>query len=132
MPQGVLLIGWSLEEGPVIEAKYPDWLPDFSKEAIAIFNAHSAGCRKSGAMFLSMPSVKVVSYYTGLQINKVVSVILDRAEHPAPFMEALEGLINECLKNGVDFKYEILPKIYKRLEKIGRAQTAVDKIIRLF
>ncbi len=132
MPQGVLLIGWSVEEGPVIEAKYPDWLPDLSREAIAIYNAHSAGCRKCGAMFLSAPSVKVVSYYTGLQINKVVSVLLDRAERPDPYMEALEGVINEYLKNGIDFKYEILPKIYRKLEKIGKAQTAVDKIIKLF
>ncbi|WEU40203.1 MAG: hypothetical protein OdinLCB4_006970 [Candidatus Odinarchaeum yellowstonii] len=132
MPQGILLIGWSVEHGPVIEAKYPEWLPDLSRESITIYNAHSLGHRKGGTLFLNTPSIKVVSYFTGLQTNKVISVILDRSERPDPYIEALEGLINEYLKNGVDFKYELLPKIYKKLEKIGKAQTAVDKIIKLF
>jgi len=132
MPQGILLITWSLEDGPVVEAKYPEWLPDLSKEAIAIYNAHSIGCRRCGVMYLNMPTVKVVSYYTGLQVNKVVSVLLDRSENPNPYMESLEGLLNDYLKNGVDFKYELLTKIYKKLEKISKAQSTVDKIIKLF
>ncbi|MEM2109429.1 MAG: hypothetical protein QW327_02970 [Candidatus Odinarchaeota archaeon] len=132
MPQGLLLIGWKLDDGPVIEAKYPDWLPDFSKEAVAIYNAHSIGFRRCGTIYLSLPKIKIVSYYAGAQINKTVTVILDRGERPDPYMEALEGLISENLQNGVDFKYELLTKIYKKLEKIGKAQSTLDKIIKLF
>ena len=121
-----------MNEGPVLEAKYPDWLPSFGPEVTAIFNAHNIGSKKCSTIYLCLPNVKVVSFYTGSEYNRAVSLILERGEKPNIYLESLEGLIKEYICNGGDFKYELLPKLYNKLEKISKAQTAIDKIMKWF
>jgi hypothetical protein len=132
MPQGILIIGWDKNKGATVECKYPEWLPVPENEAMAIYNAHTLGGKKTGKIVLKLHILKVVSYYAGAKLDKCVSLILEQGENPNIYFENIEEILNEYINDSVGLKYNYITKIYTKFEQLKKAQSAVDKIIKFF
>ena len=132
MVEGVLLIKWDVDKGPVIEAKYPEWIPIPDNAAIAIFNTHTVGDKIVKRSILTLNLLKFVSYYTGYKKNKCLAVVLEKNENANIYFEHIIDIGRKYLDNSVDLKYKDLTKIYKKFEKISKIQHTVDKIMKLF
>ncbi|MHA1410184.1 MAG: hypothetical protein ACTSQY_07770 [Candidatus Odinarchaeia archaeon] len=132
MVQGVVLIKWDVNKGPVIEGKYPEWINISDKAALAIFNAHTIGGKYVKRSILSIDLSKFVSYYTGYETNKCMAVVLEKNENANIYFEHIIDIISKYQDDSVGLKYQDLSKIYKKFEKLSKVQDAVDKIIKFF
>ena len=125
MPQGILVIKWDHEIGPINEGYYPETLKITNNLLTQVYGSHRYQSLKPGFASLSLKNNKVVSFFSGVGDdyisveNYVVALLLRRDEKPHKYREILKKIAAEILERipSNDFE-EILPDLYDELAKV--------------
>lgn len=125
MPQGILVIKWDNEIGPINEGYYPETLKITNNLLTQVYGSHRYQSLKPGFASLSLKNNKVVSFFSGVGDdyisveNYVVALLLRRDEKPHKYREILKKIAAEILERipSNDFE-EILPDLYDELAKV--------------
>ena len=133
MPRGIAIIGWDNRIGAILEAKYPPYARIEKNQSTVIYSMHTMSSRNQGFVALKIGGLNVASYYAGLDINKCLVVLLEHGEAPSIYQERLPKIMNEYFNPNSSVNYDKeLPKIYKKIVKIGKGGKAVKKIMGWF
>ncbi len=125
MPQGILLLRWDNEIGPVLIASHPDNLKVTNNLLTQIYSAHRYQSLKPGFSSLTLQNHKVVSFFSGLGDkvieveNYVVALLLRRDEKVSKYRKSLNKIAATILGNVQNDKYKkLIPKLFKDLSKL--------------
>ncbi len=125
MPQGILLLKWDNEIGPVLITSHPSTLKVTNNLLTQIYSAHRYSSLNPGFSSLTLPNFKVVSFFSGLGEkfveveNYVVALLLRRDESVATYRKELNKIAATILGNIESNKYKkLIPKLYEDLAKI--------------
>ena len=86
MPQGILLIKWDNEVGPVGIVIHPDTLKIPNNLLTQIYSSHRYASTKPGFSSLVLKNLKIVSFYSGrgekfIEVeDHVIAIVLRRDE----------------------------------------------------
>ncbi|MFX0096230.1 MAG: hypothetical protein ACFE7E_00550 [Candidatus Hodarchaeota archaeon] len=89
MPLGIILVRWDDRIGTIVEAKYPPDVKASPDLAMKIYGAHVLGERGPGFLMMKVENLNVASYYSGLELNYFVALIMAPDEDAAVFEEGL-------------------------------------------
>jgi len=91
MPKAIVLLYWDPIEGARIEYKYPIDADLSRAEAMKIFTSHAIGGGTAGFMSMSIGDKRIVSYFSGIEVEpqRCLVVLLDEAEEPLEYAEIL-------------------------------------------
>lgn len=91
MPKAIVLLYWDPVEGAKIEYKYPIDADLSRAEAMKIFTSHAIGGGTAGFMSMSIGEKRIVSYFSGIEVEpqRCLIVLLDEAEEPLEYAEIL-------------------------------------------
>jgi len=125
MPQGILVLKWDNEIGPVLIAAYPDTLKTTANLLTQIYSAHRYNSLEPGFASLTLQNNKIVSFFSGLGEkhiaveNYIVALLLRRDENVATYRDILNKIAAQILTNIENNKYKaILKKLYDDLAKV--------------
>ena len=125
MPQGILLLKWDNEIGPVLIASHPTNLKITNNLLTQIYSAHRYSSLQPGFSSLTLPNYKICSFFSGLgeEIieveNYVVALLLRRDEKVSTFRQSLNKIAATILGNIHNDKYKkLVPKLFKDLAKL--------------
>ena len=125
MPQGILLIEWDNEIGPINRAYYPPQLKITNNLLTQVYSSHRYQSLKPGFASISLRNSKVVSFFSGVGENHisvenfVVALLLRRDEKPHKYREILKEIAAEILDHIPKGDHEkIMPKLYKKLAEV--------------
>jgi len=131
--RGIVIIGWDNKIGTILEAKYPPYIRMETNHATMIYSMHTMSSRNPGFVAIKKGGLSVASYYAGLETNKCLVVLLEQNEIPSVYQEDLPKIMNEYFNINSNINYDkVLPKIYKKIVKIGKGGKAVKKIMGWF
>ncbi|MFX1452942.1 MAG: hypothetical protein ACFFCM_19050 [Promethearchaeota archaeon] len=124
MVNGIALISWRDDIGAYLVAQHPQVSRLDIKDMMSIYNVHRQNSLEPNFGSLSMKTLKVASFFTGLKTTKflgpapnyIVSLLLDRSENPMDFQKILPNLTtDEIIPNFL----EILPEFLEKFKKIA-------------
>lgn len=125
MPQGILILKWDNEIGPVLITNYPDTLKITNNLLTQIYSAHRYSSLEPGFSSLTLKNNKVVSFFSGLGEthieveNYIVALLLRRDENVNAYREVLNKIAAQILSNIENNKYkELIPKLYEELARV--------------
>ena len=125
MPQGILLIKWDNEVGPVGIVVYPDTLKIPNNLLTQIYSSHRYASTAPGFSSLVLKNQKIVSFYSGrgekfVEVeDHVIAIVLRRDEDINQYRTILNKIASEILGNIENQGYKkMIPKLYQDLSKI--------------
>jgi hypothetical protein len=125
IPQGIILIKWDNEVGPVGLVIYPDSLKIPNNLLTQIYSSHRYASTKPGFSSLVLKNQKIVSFYSGrgekyIEVeDHVIAIVLRRDEDINKYREILNKIASEVLSNIENQGYKkIIPKLYEDLSKV--------------
>ena len=125
MPQGILVLRWDNEIGPVLIQCYPENLKITNNLLTQIYSAHRYSSLTPGFSSLTLPNNKVVSFFSGLGEkyveveNYVVALLLRRDESVGKYRNVLNKIAANILGNIENNKYKkLIPKLYQDLARV--------------
>jgi hypothetical protein len=125
MPQGILVLKWDNEIGPVLISSYPENLKVTNNMLTQIYSAHRYSSLAPGFSSLTLQNNKVVSFFSGLGEkfveveNYVVALLLRRDEETNKYRTILNKIAANILGNIENNKYKkLIPKLYGDLAKV--------------
>lgn len=89
MPLGIILVRWDDRIGTVVEAKYPPDVKATPDLAMKIYGAHVLGERGPGFLMMKVENLNIASYYSGLELNYFLALIMAPDEDASIFEEGL-------------------------------------------
>ena len=122
MPKAIVLLYWDPVEGARIEYKYPIDADLSRAEAMKIFTSHAIGGGTAGFMSMSIGDRRIVSYFSGIEVEpqRCLVVLLDEAEEPLEYAEILpqsaENLFSQLSIMGRDEAEEFIRKTFEELK----------------
>ncbi len=129
MPEGLAVLKWDDELGPVVASKTPKKLkmgldPTTSMRVYGIATlGETEESQKPGFTTLAFPDFKLAVYYGGLNMHlkglpSMVFLVLSPDEDPEVYKDALPEIATQIFINADDDKYKkLVPKLYKQLER---------------
>jgi hypothetical protein len=125
MPQGILVLKWDNEIGPVLITSYPENLKVTNNMLTQIYSAHRYSSLAPGFSSLTLKNNKIVSFFSGLGEkfveveNYVVALLLRRDESTATYRTILNKIAANILGNIENNKYKkLIPKLYQDLARV--------------
>ncbi|MCP4764505.1 MAG: hypothetical protein GY870_22205 [archaeon] len=125
MPQGILILKWDNEIGPVLITSYPTSLKITNNLLTQIYSAHRYSSLEPGFSSLTLKNNKIVSFFSGLGENHIevenyiVALLLRRDEKVNKYREILNKIAANILSNIENNKYKkIISKLYDDLSKV--------------
>lgn len=125
MPQGILLIKWDNEVGPVGIVVYPDTLKIPNNLLTQIYSSHRYASTAPGFSSLVLKNQKIVSFYSGrgekfIEVeDHVIAIVLRRDEDINQYRTILNKIASEILGNIENQGYKkLIPKLYQDLSKV--------------
>lgn len=122
MPKAMVLLYWDPIEGARIEYKYPIDADLSRAEAMKIFTSHAIGGGTAGFMSMSIGDKRIVSYFSGIEVEpqRCLVVLLDEAEEPLEYAEILpqsaENLFSQLSIMGREEAEEFIRKTFEELK----------------
>ncbi len=129
MPEGLAVLKWDDELGPVVASKTPKKLkvgldPTTSMRVYGIATlGETEESQKPGFTSLVFPDFKLAVYYGGLNMHlkglpSMVFLVLSPDEDPEVYKDALPEIATQIFMNADDDKYKkLVLKLYKQLER---------------
>ncbi|MHA1930651.1 MAG: hypothetical protein ACTSV2_18935 [Candidatus Thorarchaeota archaeon] len=129
MPQGLAVLKWDDELGPVVTSKTPKGLkvgldPTTSMRVYGIATlGETEETQKPSFNALSFDKFRLAVYYGGLNMHlkgqpSMVFLILDPDEDPDVYKDALPEIATQIFLNSDKDKYKkLVPKLYKQLAR---------------
>jgi len=129
MPEGLAVLKWDDELGPVVASKTPKKLkmgldPTTSMRVYGIATlGETEESQKPGFTTLAFPDFKLAVYYGGLNMHlkglpSMVFLVLSPDEDPDVYKDALPEIATQIFMNADDDKYKkLVPKLYKQIER---------------
>jgi hypothetical protein len=125
MPQGILVLRWDNEIGPVLISCFPTNLKVTNNLLTQIYSAHRYSSLTPGFSSLTLRNNKVVSFFSGLGEkyveveNYVVALLLRRDESVGKYRVVLNKIAANILGNIENNKYKkLIPKLYQDLARV--------------
>lgn len=125
MPQGILVLRWDNEIGPVLISSYPENLKVTNNLLTQVYSAHRYSKLDPGFSQLTLPNNKVISFFSGLGEkyveveNYVVALLLRRDESVSGYRNILNKIAARILANIENNQYKkIIPKLYQDLARV--------------
>jgi len=122
LPKAIVLLYWDPIEGARIEYKYPIDADLSRSEAMKIFTSHAIGGGTAGFMSMSIGDKRIVSYFSGIEVEpqRCLVVLLDEAEEPLEYAEILpqsaENLFSQLSIMGREEAEEFIRKTFEELK----------------
>jgi len=122
VPKAIVLLYWDPVEGARIEYKYPIDADLSRAEAMKIFTSHAIGGGTAGFMSMSIGDRRIVSYFSGIEVEpqRCLVVLLDEAEEPLEYAEILpqsaENLFSQLSIMGREEAEEFIRKTFEELK----------------
>jgi len=122
LPKAIVLLYWDPIEGARIEYKYPIDADLSRAEAMKIFTSHAIGGGTAGFMSMSIGDKRIVSYFSGIEVEpqRCLVVLLDEAEEPLEYAEILpqsaENLFSQLSIMGREEAEEFIRKTFEELK----------------
>jgi len=129
MPEGLAVLKWDDELGPVVAVKTPSKLkvgldPTTSMRVYGIATlGETEESQKPGFNTLTFPDFQLAVYYGGLNMHlkglpSMVFLVLKPDEDPEVYKDALPEIATQIFLNADDNKFKkLVPKLYKQLER---------------
>ena len=129
MPEGLAVLKWDDELGPVVTAKTPTGLkvgldPTTSMRVYGIATlGETEEAQKPGFSSLSFDKFKLAVYYGGLNMHlkglpSMVFLVLDSDEDPDVYKDALPEIATQIFLNADGKKYiKMVPKLYEQIAR---------------
>ncbi len=129
MPEGLAVLKWDDELGPVVTSKTPKKLkvgldPTTSMRVYGIATlGETEESQKPGFSSLAFDEFKLAVYYGGLNMHlkgqpSMVFLVLEPSEDPDIYKDALPEIATQIFLNADDDKYtEMVPKLYKQIAR---------------
>ncbi len=129
MPEGLAVLKWDDELGPVVVSKTPKKIkvgldPTTSMRVYGIATlGETEESQKPGFNSLVFPDFKLAVYYGGLNMHlkglpSMVFLVLNPDEDPEVYKDALPEIATQIFMNADDDKYKkLVPKLYKQIER---------------
>ncbi len=129
MPEGLAVLKWDDELGPVVAVKTPGKLkmgldPTTSMRVYGIATlGETEESQKPGFTTLAFPDFQLAVYYGGLNMHlkglpSMVFLVLSPDEDPDVYKDALPEIATQIFLNADDNKYKkLVPKLYKQIER---------------
>lgn len=129
MPEGLAVLKWDDELGPVVAAKTPRKLkigldPTTSMRVYGIATlGETEESQKPGFTTLTFPDFQLAVYYGGLNMHlkglpSMVFLVLNPDEDTEVYKDALPEIATQIFLNADDDKYKkLVPKLYKQIER---------------
>ncbi len=129
MPEGLAVLKWDDELGPVVTAKTPTGLkvgldPTTSMRVYGIATlGETEEAQKPGFSSLSFDKFKLAVYYGGLNMHlkglpSMVFLVLDSDEDPDVYKDALPEIATQIFLNADGKKYiNMVPKLYEQIAR---------------
>ena len=115
MVTGLIVFSWDDRIGAELKAKFPENFEISEKTLKQIYSSHFLEDR-GGFLSLLVGTLNVASYYTGLELNYFISLLLDFDEDADDYEEALIDAARIITINLENDKYlSLLPSIYNRI-----------------
>jgi len=129
MPQGLAVLKWDDELGPVVTSKTPKKLKVGldATTSMRVFGITTLGeteeSQKPGFSSLAFNDFKLAVYYGGLNMHlkglpSMVFLVLDPDEDPDVYKDALSEIGTQIFLSADDDKYKgLVPKLYKQIAR---------------
>lgn len=129
MPEGLAVLKWDDELGPVVTSKTPKGLkvgldPTTSMRVYGIATlGETEEAQKPGFSSLSFDKFKLAVYYGGLNMHlrglpSMVFLVLDTDEDPDVYKDALPEIATQIFLNADGKKYiKMVPKLYEQIAR---------------
>lgn len=129
MPEGLAVLKWDDELGPVVTAKTPTGLkvgldPTTSMRVYGIATlGETEEAQKPGFSSLSFDKFKLAVYYGGLNMHlkglpSMVFLVMDSDEDPDVYKDALPEIATQIFLNADGKKYiKMVPKLYEQIAR---------------
>ncbi len=129
MPEGLAVLKWDDELGPVVTSKIPKGLkvgldPTTSMRVYGIATlGETEEAQKPGFSSLSFDKFKLAVYYGGLNMHlkglpSMVFLVLDSDEDPDVYKDALPEIATQIFLNADRKKYiKMVPKLYEQIAR---------------
>ena len=129
MPEGLAVLKWDDELGPVVTSKTPKGLkvgldPTTSMRVYGIATlGETEEAQKPGFSSLSFDKFKLAVYYGGLNMHlrglpSMVFLVLDTEEDPDVYKDALPEIATQIFLNAEGKKYiKMVPKLYEQIAR---------------
>ncbi len=129
MPEGLAVLKWDDELGPVVTSKIPKGLkvgldPTTSMRVYGIATlGETEEAQKPGFSSLSFDKFKLAVYYGGLNMHlkglpSMVFLVLDSDEDPDVYKDALPEIATQIFLNADGKKYiKMVPKLYEQIAR---------------
>ena len=129
MPEGLAVLKWDDELGPVVTSKTPKGLkigldPTTSMRVYGIATlGETEEAQKPGFSSLSFDKFKLAVYYGGLNMHlkglpSMVFLVLDSDEDPDVYKDALPEIATQIFLNADSKKYiKMVPKLYEQIAR---------------
>jgi len=118
VPKGLIVMKYNERSGIDIKASFPQEELDISNRTLMnIFSLHEFS-KQAGIVSLAVGDINIVTYYTGVDLDYFVILILNVLENPDDYEEDLQEMSQTIIKNLEEDKYiKMLPSLYKQISK---------------
>jgi hypothetical protein len=115
MPFGILVYRFDEKAGMKIAAKFPEDIIVDDKATMQIYTAHAFEGEK-GFLTISIADLNIASYFTGLESNYYVGLLLSIDEDAEEYEDVLTDSVRTIMSNLEFRRYmAMLPDIYKKI-----------------
>ncbi len=115
MPFGILIYRFDEKAGMKVIAKYPEDISVDDKTTMQIYTAHAFEGEK-GFLTISIADINIASYFTGLDSNYYIALLLSIDEDAEEYEDILTDSVRTIMSNLEYRRYlEMLPDIYKKI-----------------
>lgn len=125
MPFGILVYRFDEKAGMKIVARHPDDIMVDDKATMQIYTAHAFEGEK-GFLTISIADLNIASYFTGIDSNYYVGLLLSIDENAEDYEDVLTDSVRTIMSNLEYRRYmQMLPDIYKKIityPKMSREQ----------
>ena len=121
MPKGLIVMKYNERSGIDIKASFPQEELDISNRTLMnIFSLHEFS-KQAGIVSLAVGDINIVTYYTGVDLDYFIILILNVLENPDDYEEDLQEISQTILKNLEKDKYiKMLPSLYKQISEYSK------------
>ncbi|MFX1313106.1 MAG: hypothetical protein ACFFHD_10920 [Promethearchaeota archaeon] len=116
MPKGLIVMKYDDRSGIDRKASFPQEELDInSRTLMNIFSLHEFS-KQAGIASLTVGDINIVTYYTGVDLDYFIILILNVLENPEDYEEDLQEISQTILENLDDDKYiKMIPSFYKQI-----------------
>jgi len=117
MPLGLMVMKWEERSALVKEAQYPENKELFitEKTLLHLLNLHGFS-KESGITTLNVKNVNLITYYSGVELNYYVVLVLNLLEDADDFEEKFENIGLQILENLDNDEYKgMLSSLFESL-----------------